>query len=277
MPKLMFMRLGNDHTSGTAAGKIAPLSAMADNDAALGHDRGGGFEEQVLAADSDFRPRRRCAEWTRPCRFASISRIYPVALYTARRLHRQLDVQHDFDAADNGVDPRPSSNDHLRCGRPTDVECLHGKARCTALCGRACAHSARRTKSGLSATAARSARLDFTEADQIDDDELNEILWRAIRQIGAARSGQELLLALMPHIYVCFLWHMHQPFYKDLMTGEYRLPWTRMHALKDYYGMVKVLEEFPEVRQTFNLVPSMLVQIEEYAAAWQWTRFCVQL
>ena len=101
---------------------------------------------------------------------------------------------------------------------------------------------------------------------KIDDDELNDILWRSIRKSGPPGASQELLLALMPHIYVCFLWHMHQPFYKDLMTGEYRLPWTRMHALKDYYGMVKVLEEFPEVRQTFNLVPSMLVQIEEYAS-----------
>mgnify|MGYP005809940671 CR=1 FL=1 len=70
----------------------------------------------------------------------------------------------------------------------------------------------------------------------------------------------------MPQICLCFVWHMHQPFYKDLMTQEYKLPWTRMHALKDYYGMVKVLEEFPEVHQTFNLVPSMLVQVEEYAA-----------
>jgi alpha-amylase/alpha-mannosidase (GH57 family) len=69
----------------------------------------------------------------------------------------------------------------------------------------------------------------------------------------------------MPRIYVSFVWHMHQPFYKDLATGEYQLPWTRMHALKDYYGMVKVLEEFPTVHQTFNLVPSMLVQIDEYA------------
>jgi alpha-amylase/alpha-mannosidase (GH57 family) len=59
---------------------------------------------------------------------------------------------------------------------------------------------------------------------------------------------------------------MHQPFYKDLVTGEYRLPWTRFHALKDYYGMVKVLQDFPNVHQTFNLVPSMLVQIEEYAS-----------
>jgi alpha-amylase/alpha-mannosidase (GH57 family) len=70
----------------------------------------------------------------------------------------------------------------------------------------------------------------------------------------------------MPKIYIAFLWHMHQPFYKDLVTGEYKLPWTRMHALKDYYGMVRILEEFPKIHQTFNLVPSMMVQIEEYAA-----------
>jgi alpha-amylase/alpha-mannosidase (GH57 family) len=70
----------------------------------------------------------------------------------------------------------------------------------------------------------------------------------------------------MPHIYLSFVWHMHQPFYKDLITGEYRLPWTRLHALKDYYGMVKILEGFPEVRQTFNLVPSLMTQIDDYAS-----------
>jgi alpha-amylase/alpha-mannosidase (GH57 family) len=70
----------------------------------------------------------------------------------------------------------------------------------------------------------------------------------------------------MSKIYLCFLWHMHQPFYKDLFSGEYRLPWTRLHALKDYYGMARVLEEFPQVRQTFNLAPSLMVQVEEYAA-----------
>jgi alpha-amylase/alpha-mannosidase (GH57 family) len=64
---------------------------------------------------------------------------------------------------------------------------------------------------------------------------------------------------------LCFLWHMHQPFYKDLWTGEYKLPWTRLHALKDYAGMVEILGEFPRIHQTFNLVPSMLAQIEEYA------------
>ena len=69
----------------------------------------------------------------------------------------------------------------------------------------------------------------------------------------------------MPRIYLCFLWHMHQPFYKNLSSGQYRLPWTRLHALKDYYGMARILGEFPQVRQTFNLVPSMLVQVDEYA------------
>jgi alpha-amylase/alpha-mannosidase (GH57 family) len=59
---------------------------------------------------------------------------------------------------------------------------------------------------------------------------------------------------------------MHQPFYKDLVSGEYKLPWTRLHALKDYRGMVRILEEFPRVHQTFNMVPSMMAQVEEYAS-----------
>jgi len=70
----------------------------------------------------------------------------------------------------------------------------------------------------------------------------------------------------MPVLRVVVLWHQHQPYYKDLVTGEYRLPWVRLHALKDYYGMVKLLDEFPGVHQTFNLVPSLITQIQEYVA-----------
>ena len=58
---------------------------------------------------------------------------------------------------------------------------------------------------------------------------------------------------------------MHQPQYKDPETGSYLLPWTRLHALKDYWGMVKILEEFPGVHMTFNFVPLLAEQIEEYA------------
>ncbi len=64
---------------------------------------------------------------------------------------------------------------------------------------------------------------------------------------------------------VAILWHMHQPFYQDLVTGEHILPWVRLHGLKDYYGMVALLREFPTVKVTFNLVPSMLVQLEAFA------------
>ena len=70
----------------------------------------------------------------------------------------------------------------------------------------------------------------------------------------------------MPALRVILLWHQHQPFYKDLVTGEYRLPWVRLHALKDYYGMVKLLDEFPHVHQNFNLVPSLVAQIQDYVA-----------
>jgi alpha-amylase/alpha-mannosidase (GH57 family) len=64
---------------------------------------------------------------------------------------------------------------------------------------------------------------------------------------------------------VSFLWHMHQPFYKDIVKGTYVMPWAYLHATKDYYGMAALAGEFPEVHQTFNLVPSLVLQLEEYA------------
>jgi alpha-amylase/alpha-mannosidase (GH57 family) len=65
---------------------------------------------------------------------------------------------------------------------------------------------------------------------------------------------------------VAFLWHMHQPYYEDLVTHEHILPWVRLHGLKDYFGMIALVREFPAVRMTFNLVPSLLVQLEAFAA-----------
>src|ERR1700728_860071 len=59
---------------------------------------------------------------------------------------------------------------------------------------------------------------------------------------------------------------MHQPQYREPFTGRYMLPWTRLHALKDYWGMVKILGEFPDVHVTFNFVRLLEEQIEEYAS-----------
>lgn len=63
---------------------------------------------------------------------------------------------------------------------------------------------------------------------------------------------------------IAFLWHMHQPFYKNMTEDSYLLPWVRLHALKDYYGMVRVLTDFPKIHQNFNLVPSLLTQLQDY-------------
>jgi len=65
---------------------------------------------------------------------------------------------------------------------------------------------------------------------------------------------------------VIFLWHMHQPYYKDPLRGEYVLPWTYLHAVKDYYDMAAIVDDTPGARVVFNLVPSLLEQLEDYAA-----------
>ncbi len=70
----------------------------------------------------------------------------------------------------------------------------------------------------------------------------------------------------MNRIHLVLLWHMHQPQYRDPATGRYVLPWTRLHALKDYWGMVHTLREFPDFHATINLVPSLATQLEEYAS-----------
>src|SRR5712691_741488 len=70
----------------------------------------------------------------------------------------------------------------------------------------------------------------------------------------------------MKRVHLVVLWHMHQPQYRDPETGRYVLPWTRLHALKDYWGMVEMLREFPNFHATFNVVPSLGMQLEEYAS-----------
>ena len=80
-----------------------------------------------------------------------------------------------------------------------------------------------------------------------------------------AISNWQLAIGMQP-IYLAFLWHQHQPFYKDMARNFYVLPWVRLHAIKDYIGMLLVLKEFPEIRVNFDLVPSLVIQIEEYAS-----------
>ncbi len=63
---------------------------------------------------------------------------------------------------------------------------------------------------------------------------------------------------------VCFLWHMHQPYYRDPENGLPILPWVRLHAVKDYVALPRIFRRFPGIRHTVNLVPSLLLQLLEY-------------
>jgi alpha-amylase/alpha-mannosidase (GH57 family) len=67
-------------------------------------------------------------------------------------------------------------------------------------------------------------------------------------------------------LHVAFVWHMHQPYYRSARTGAFGMPWARLHALKDYLDMVETLSAYPSLRQTFNLVPSLVEQLEDYAS-----------
>jgi alpha-amylase/alpha-mannosidase (GH57 family) len=72
-------------------------------------------------------------------------------------------------------------------------------------------------------------------------------------------------------LYVAFIWHQHQPLYKcrdsgSVALGQYRLPWVRLHGTKDYLDLVLLLERYPKLHQTVNLVPSLILQLEDYVA-----------
>jgi alpha-amylase/alpha-mannosidase (GH57 family) len=68
-----------------------------------------------------------------------------------------------------------------------------------------------------------------------------------------------------PKLPVVLLWHMHQPQYRDALTGQYALPWTYLHAIKDYTDMAAHLESNPGARAVVNFTPLLIEQIEELA------------
>ncbi|MGQ9489969.1 MAG: glycoside hydrolase [Anaerolineae bacterium] len=62
-------------------------------------------------------------------------------------------------------------------------------------------------------------------------------------------------------LYIAFVWHMHQPFYRDLRTGAIPLPWVRLHAAKDYRHMAEVMARHPHIHATINMVPALTEQM----------------
>ncbi len=73
----------------------------------------------------------------------------------------------------------------------------------------------------------------------------------------------------MSKLYLALLWHQHQPLYRDLgarsPVGAYRLPWVRLHALRDYYSMAALAAAQPGFELTINLTPVLSWQLQDYA------------
>jgi alpha-amylase/alpha-mannosidase (GH57 family) len=70
----------------------------------------------------------------------------------------------------------------------------------------------------------------------------------------------------MKPLRITILWHMHQPDYRDPVAGQTLLPWTYLHAVKDYGEMLKTAAECSGARMTFNMVPTLVEQLDRYCS-----------
>ncbi len=64
---------------------------------------------------------------------------------------------------------------------------------------------------------------------------------------------------------IVLCWHMHQPYYIDPFSDKYILPWTYLHAIKDYVDMAWYLENIEGACAVVNFTPTLIEQIEDYA------------
>ncbi|MBI1787922.1 MAG: bifunctional YncE family protein/alkaline phosphatase family protein [Acidobacteria bacterium] len=180
MPRLILMRLGNDHTSGTSAGRIAPLSAVADNDYALGMVVEGVSKSRfwaktaIFVLEDDAQNGADHVDSHRSPAFVLSPyvkrRSVDSTMYNTTSMLRSMELilgMHPMTSFDAGSRPMWAAFQ----SRPDPAPYTAEKPRI----------SLEERNPAVSTTAARSARLDFSQEDRIDDDELNDILWRAIR------------------------------------------------------------------------------------------------
>ena len=182
LPQLIFLRLGNDHTSGIAAGKIAPLSSFADNDYALGMvveavSRGKSWGSTAVFVleddaqngpdhvDSHRSPAFILSPYTRRHGFVDSSMYNTTSMLRTIELIVGLRPMTQFDAASKPMWAAFQSKPDLQPYKAAPPQI-----------------SLTERNPARAAAAAAAVRMDFSEADRADDDELNEQLWRAIRR-----------------------------------------------------------------------------------------------
>lgn len=181
MPRFIIMRLGNDHTSGTAPGHIAPLSSFADNDYALGMLVEGVSKSKfwaktaifVIEDDAQNGPDHVDSHRSVLLALSPYTRrgMIDSSMYNQSSVLRTIELilglrpLTQFDAA-----ARPLAM--AFAGAPSAGPYEAEKARI----------SLTEKNAPRNPTAARSMRMDFSDADRADDDELNAILWEAIKK-----------------------------------------------------------------------------------------------
>ncbi len=94
---------------------------------------------------------------------------------------------------------------------------------------------------------------------------MTSVLTGLAKSTSAAASGPEPAPAATNPLNFAILWHMHQPLYKNVLTGLYEMPWVRDHTDTEYLDHPEILMQYPTVNVTFNLVPSLIYQIDDYA------------
>jgi hypothetical protein len=179
MPRLQIVRLPNDHTFGTRAGKPTPTAMVADNDLALGRvieavSKSRFWKETaifVIEDDAQNGPDHVDAHRTvglvvspyTKRKFVDSTQYSTVSMIRTMELILGLEPLSQYDAA-----ARPMFNSFTTKADATAYK--HEPARIDL--------SAKNGKDAFGAE--RSSRMDFTEYDRIDDFELNEILWHAV-------------------------------------------------------------------------------------------------
>lgn len=183
-PNLSLVRLGNDHTSGLSAGKISPLSAMADNDYALGLmiealSKSKFWEKMaifVIQDDAQNGPDHVDSHRAPAYVISPYSKRGAIdsSFYNTTSMLRTMELI-------LGIRPMTMFD----AGARPMVGAFQMTPNVSAYTAEKPRHPLDERNPGQGALAARSARLDFDEADEADDDELNEILWLAIKKTPA--------------------------------------------------------------------------------------------
>ncbi|HJZ98035.1 MAG TPA: bifunctional YncE family protein/alkaline phosphatase family protein [Candidatus Solibacter sp.] len=181
MPRLILMRMGNDHTSGTAAGKIAPLSAAADNDQGVGMLIEGLSKSRfwtstaVFILEDDAQNGADHVDSHRSTAYVVSPWVKHHAvdstMYNTTSMLRTIEFLlglRPMTHYDAGARPMTSAFQT----RPDPAVYTLEKARI----------SLTDVNPAATPAAQRAANLKLEEADENDDDEMNDILWRAIRK-----------------------------------------------------------------------------------------------